>query len=415
MNSGKQTIPSSQQEIPNSRIPQSELGSFLAPLLAGVTAIWQQFHFITFGVVVVYAFSGTTIIEANQVGVILRLGEVVRSDGDPITHPPGIVFALPRPFDEVLVVEVDRIDTIIINELAPPSWSTLSEVATVNFSETDDRNSTPLYLSESIDPEAYGYVLTADRNILHTRIIVRYRVKDAVEFTLLTSSPSDFLRSVLLQSTIKTAGEIRLDDLLGSGREQFSNAAKIDAQNRLDHIGAGLEIVSLEFANLSPPEQVAADFDAVQSAYIEAQTSTQDAYSYAASVVPAAIADASEMIAEAEQVATTLISTARADAQAFAALLPSYRANPDMVRQRLYREGLERALIQAERVRLVPAPSADGYLGTRFSISTSSVSQYTDINSSDTISEEAPQETSSSVETLPPLSVLSFNVEGGSQ
>lgn len=151
-----------------SRVPQSELTLFLAPLIAGVTELWQRFHFVTLGVLGVYAFSGTTTIEANQVGVILRLGEVVRSNGEPVIYPPGIVLAFPKPFDQVLTVEVDRIYTLTINDLASLSWQSRS-LQPVPPSTRDDGLLTPVQLgrTETIDPEEYGYVLTGDRNIVH--------------------------------------------------------------------------------------------------------------------------------------------------------------------------------------------------------------------------------------------------------
>ena len=338
-----------------SRAPRSELSVFLSPLSGASHIAWRRRHLLLLASVALYALSGVTVIDANEVGVVLRLGAVTRAAGKPTVHPPGIVYALPRPFDTVLTVDADRIDTITIDELAPPEWG--------------DRSPDAMEIHGSLDPEIDGYILTGDRNVLHTQIIARYRISNPVDFCLLASSPLTLLRSAILESTIATAGASRLDDLLGGGREFFTRTVAADAQSRLDHIRAGLEIVSLEFQTLVPPHQVAADFDAVQSAYIESQTSSREAHSYAARIVPAAEAAAREIIAQAEAMSTRQVAEARAQAAAFAALLPSYQANPQLVAYRLYREAVEHALDRADQVRFVPAPLPDGYRGARFMIS----------------------------------------------
>lgn len=338
----------------------NEVTAFLSPLTKFGGAAWLRIHVMIFGVGALYALSGVTIIEANEAGLVLRFGAITRTAGEPIVHPPGILYALPAPFDEVLKVEVDRVDTITIDELAPLSWRTDPQEA---------EESSTIRESDSMDSRDYGYVLTGDRNILHSQIIVRYRVSDPVGFSLLTSTHKSFLRATILESTVRMAGATRLDDLLGGGRDRFASDVAASAQGRLDRIGSGLEVVSIEFENLSPPEQVAADFDAVQSAYIEAQTRKQDARSYAAEAVPSAKASARETISQAESTSSTQVSRARADTKAFAALLPSYWANPALVRQRLYQESVEQALDSVARLRFVPAPVASDYRGARFSIS----------------------------------------------
>ena len=338
----------------------SEAWDFLAPAMGIAARGWQRAPFIMLLLCLAYACSGLTFIGADQAGLVLRFGAVTRSDGAPIVHPPGLLFALPRPFDEVIKVDVDRVSTIAIDELAPPSWRRDPG------SESDDtQNQEP----GSIDPERHGYVLTGDRNILHTQVIVRYQIGSPVDYSLLAVDRTEFIRTSLLESTIRVAGQTRLDDLLGGQRDLFSRAVAADAQQRLDRIGVGLDVISVEFENLSPPEQVSADFDAVQSAFIESETRVRDAQAYAASVVPGARAEAAQTIADAEAQAHATLATARADKAAFSALLHSYQAHPDVVLQRLYREGIEKALASVARLNFVPAPVTTGYAGTRFSIS----------------------------------------------
>lgn len=341
------------------RARESEYTVFLEPLASPLAAVWRRVHWVIAGLALLYAASGLTFIQANQAGVTLRFGAVTRHAGAPVVHRPGLLFALPRPFDEVLVLDVDRVDTVVINELAPSDWrSGLDAERSVSTTAT-----TILGYSEP------GYILTADRHIVHAPFRVRFRTRNPVQSSLWTTDGNDVLRAALLESTIRTAGATGLDELIGAGRQQFSQRVVADAQRRLDRIGAGLEIVSIEYENLFPPEEVAADFDAVQSAYIEAQTHRRDARAYAAAVVPAASAQARQIIADAQAVAIAQTAEARADAASFDLLLPLYLENPELVRQRLYRDRIEDALGSVDRLRFVPAPVADDYRGTRILVS----------------------------------------------
>lgn len=366
-----------------------EMSIAMAPIIGIAKSAWKRILFVKMGLISIYAVSGMTVIEANQVGVVMRFGEITRADGLPITHPPGILFALPKPFDRVYKIEVDRVETMVLNELAPPSPSDYG------FGEME-----PMPLEEgavvttvfnnrvaSIDPETQGYVLTGDRNILHLGVTARYRVSDPVKFTFYISNPETMLRSALLESTVKTAGSAKLDDLLGAGRDQFANAVSEDTQFRLDRIGTGLEIVSLEFENLAPPEQVVASFDAVQSAYIEAQTRTQDAKAYAAETIPAAQARAKQITDLAEASATAQISKAHSTFNSFMALLPSYSQHPNIVRDRIHRDMIEDVFGKLGRISFVPPPASESYNGTRFRVRLPRLNE----KSEPAISSEQPQ------------------------
>lgn len=346
----------------------SEVSLAMAPVLAIARSAGKRILLLKVGLISIYAVSGFTIVEANQVGVVMRFGEVTRLNGHPIIHSPGILFAMPKPFDRVHKIEVDRIETIVLNELAP---SNLLQPASGQNDQLNEGAIATMVFDEpsaTLDPETQGYVLTGDRNILHLHITARYRISEPVRFTFYVSNPEETLRSALLESTIKAAGSAHLDDLLGTGRDRFASAVSEDAQSRLDRIGVGIEIVSMEFENLSPPEQVIASFDAVQSAYIEAQTQKQNAKAYAAETLPAAQAQSKQITDSAKASATAQVSTARSTHNSFMALLPSYSQHPNIVRDRIHRDMIEDVFGEVGRISFVPPPVANSYNGTRFRI-----------------------------------------------
>ena len=307
---------------------KSEVSYFLHPLSRAVK--WSERHVWLYVLLlaVLYGTSGITTIASNQVGLILRMGALVGTTSEDAVHGPGVLLALPRPFDTVLRIETSQIKTL--------------EIDTLRQTPDEDR--------------ADNFLLTADRNILHSSIQVRYTIGDPVAYALHATDHSSMLRAAVLAAAVRETGAVRLDDLLGQQRGRFLNQTLQNAQARADAMGTGLQIVSIEFGDLAPPVAVADAFDAVQSANIAALTQIEDARAYAASRLPEAEAQVIRLKTDAVTKADARRRTAESEAAAFGVLVQAYQADPTVVVERLYREAIEQAFSQAADVTFVPAP-----------------------------------------------------------
>jgi membrane protease subunit HflK len=156
-----------------------------------------------------------------------------------------------------------------------------------------------------------------------------------------------------------------VDHVLADGRRDLIATASRRAQGGLDAAHSGLALVSLELTDLAPPHALARDFDAVQSAYIETETKKKDALAFAQVVVPRAHAQADGDVRVAQADAAAAQAQASGTAEAFLALEQEYRANPVVVRERLYRDGVEQAIGSAQGVRWIPPPTRTRYEGFR--------------------------------------------------
>jgi membrane protease subunit HflK len=167
----------------------------------------------------------------------------------------------------------------------------------------------------------------------------------------------------------RSLGEVAVDRVLAEGRKDLVAVATARAQAGLDAAHAGLELSSIELTTLAPPVALASDFDAVQSEYIGAETKRKDAEAYAQAIVPQAQAQADAALQAARGAADAALAQAKGDADAFHALAREYAANPVLVRERLYREAVDRALGAAGSVRWVPPPAGARYSGFRILLS----------------------------------------------
>jgi membrane protease subunit HflK len=221
-----------------------------------------------------------------------------------------------------------------------------------------------------------GYAITGDHNIVHVEMVARYRVREPAEWAFYGARSEDILRVQVTAAMVRSLGEMGVDRVLADGRKDLIVAATRRAQAGLDASRSGLELSSLELTRLIPPKAVAGDFDAVQSAYIGAETKKKDALAFAEGLLPQARATADGVIQRAHAAASADLAQAEGDAAAFRALDKEYRANPKVVRERLYRDAMERAIFRAGNLRWIPPPGRGGYKGTHITINTQRSNPY---------------------------------------
>jgi modulator of FtsH protease HflK len=324
----------------------SEILRLAQPVARAIDAAWQRMHWWVAAMIVIYAVSGTTIVKSDEVAVVLRWGRLVGATSALQQHGPGLLFSFPRPMDRVVRVQVKRVWEVPVKALFP---AFLTE-------------------EQTMDPVMQGYALTGDRNVVHVDMVARYRVRDPAEWAFYGPKSDDVLRVEVAAAVVRSLGEMGIDRVLSDGRKDLAAISTRRAQAGLDAAHAGLELSSLEFTRLMPPYALATHFNAVQSAFIGAETKRKEAQAFAGTAVPQARADADAATQAARGAAEADRATAKGDAAAFLALAREYRANPAVVRERMYRDAIERAVGVASSVRWIPPPVGGRYNGFRVTL-----------------------------------------------
>ena len=329
--------------------PPSEIGRLAAPLVSLLDGAWQRMHWWIAAMALLYALSGITIVKSDEVAVILRWGHLVGDAPALQQHGPGLLFSFPRPVDRVVRVQVKHVWEVPVTTLAatPGEWSN----------------------AFLFDPVKQGYALTGDNNIVHVDMVARYRVRDPAEWAFYGPKAEDVLRAEVSAAMVRSLGEMGVDRVLADGRKSLIATATRRAQAGLDAAHSGLELSSLELKRLAPPAALANEFDAVQSAFIGAETKKKEAQAFAQSAIPKAQAETDTALQSARADVTSNLAKAKGDAEAFLMLDREYRASPVVVRERLYRDALEKAIGGAGKVRWVPPPVGGGYHGFRILLS----------------------------------------------
>ncbi len=116
--------------------------------------------------IVMYAASGITVVKPDEVAVILRWGRLVGQTPALQQHGPGLLFAFPRPVDQVVRVQVKHVWEVPVSTLASSN----------DYSDENER------YGSTLNPLKQGYALTGDHNIVQANMVARYRVRDPAEW-----------------------------------------------------------------------------------------------------------------------------------------------------------------------------------------------------------------------------------------
>ena len=286
-----------------------------------------------------YLGSNIQIVPADQRAMVFRFGSLVYSGTPQAEQGPGLLFAFPEPIDRVVRFSAKKVRTLEINDLHLP------------------KNAAGAFSKKTLDPEKVGYILSADQNLLHVRLSVQYQLSSAEDFFVYQSSPEEAMRSIVLAATVMESGMRNIDDILTNGRDQWVRSIQSRAQERIQKQKIGVKIVSLEVLDLQVPSAVRSDFQAVQSAVVDAQTLEQEAKAYRAEQLPKAKTWANKERNEAKSEALTILSNARSENNAFLSLITD---DPTLLKTRIYRERLKSIFEDVGSVRFVPPPSKQG-------------------------------------------------------
>ena len=260
------------------------------------------------GVIVLLAvgllLSSYTVIQARQVGVVLRFGGYARTLG------PGLHFKLPQPFESV-----EKVDT--------------ARVRSVN-----DKVS----------------LLTRDENIIAVDFTVQYQVTDAPKYLFSLNDPDGTVQAAAEAAVRNVIGANTMDQILSGAGTPLVGQVKQAVQKTLDGYDAGMQVNDISVQNVASPKEVKDAFDDVNNAREDKQSSENAAQAYASKVLPIARGNASRIAADAEGYKAERIARAEGDTARFNLILKEYKGAPEVTRRRLYLETMEQVMANNTKV-----------------------------------------------------------------
>jgi membrane protease subunit HflK len=263
-------------------------------------------------------------VEPDELGVELVLGKVVSQT------TPGLNYNFPYPIGQVYTPKV-----LAVRELS-----------------VGQRDGDGLRGMSQRDGSDESLMLTGDENMIDVSFKVQWDVKDATAYLFNIQNPEATVKAVAESAMREVVGRNTLDYLLTENQVVVQNEVRRLMQKALDQYGAGIEIrlVNINGNGANPPVQVIDAFRDVQAASIDAVRLQNEARSYANKIVPEARGQAAAITAQAQAYRQRTVEEARGQADRFSAVLTEYKLAPDVTRERLYLETMERVFGGMDKV-----------------------------------------------------------------
>lgn len=193
-------------------------------------------------------------------------------------------------------------------------------------------------------------MLTGDENIVDVGMTVQYVVSDASAFVLQVRSPDQSLGLAAESALRHVVGGSGMDSILTQGRNALAVEVQSQLQSNMQIYGTGIQVTQVNIKNAQAPDQVQHAFDDVIKAREDEQRSKNEAETYAKGILPEARGAAKRMLAEADAYKQQVVANAEGEAARFSAVLAEYKKAPNVTRERLYLDTMQKVLSNNSKV-----------------------------------------------------------------
>ncbi|HEY2329169.1 MAG TPA: protease modulator HflK [Verrucomicrobiae bacterium] len=279
-------------------------------------------------VIIIFA-AGFFTVGPQEKAIILRFGKPI-GEGQKMLLGAGLHWSLPYPMDEVVRIPITEIQKV----KSTVGWYFTTPEMELAGTEPP--------AGASLNPQIDGYVITADRNIIHTRATVSYHIDDprtAIfnfasgtnhEFNL--SGISNAVQNAANNALVATAARFGVDDILTRDIAGFQDAVsqRVTELTEREHLGVVIDQCQVQSI---APRQLQAVFAAVTTARQNRDKLINEALGEQNRISSQAGAMASSITNAAESARTRFVTGIESDAEAFTALRPKYESNPNLFAQ----------------------------------------------------------------------------------
>jgi len=154
--------------------------------------------------------------------------------------------------------------------------------------------------------------------------------------------PEGTVKAVAESAMREVIGRSTIQPILTGARQSIETAVQELMQQTLNKYGSGIQITQVQLQKVDPPSQVIDSFRDVQAARANLEQSQNEAQTYANKVVPDARGRAEQVKQNAEAYREQTVAEAKGATARFLKVYDEYKKAPDVTRQRMYLETMER-------------------------------------------------------------------------
>ena len=269
--------------------------------------------------------SGMYSVAAHEQAVVLRFGKYVRTVG------PGLHFKAPW-IDQRFIVDQGERTLRLPNAQEDAPY----------FSQNRPTN---------IDDQEDKLILTGDLYAAVVEWNVFWRVVEPKDYLINFNGDDGEIANVIVDVSRsvmhRAVGDYSADELLTGKREEITKIALEQLSERLVEFGSGIAITDLQMQRVTPPDKVKPAFDEVNASIQQRDQFVNEAYRERNQLIPTAEAQRDRLIREAEGYASRELAEAQGEISALLSKYESYKLAPEVTRNRMYIEMMEKVLTQS--------------------------------------------------------------------
>lgn len=290
--------------------------------------------------VVVFLCSGMFVVQPNEQAIVLRFGRPLEAAGEQLRRP-GWHWAWPYPINEVVRIPIGQIQTVT---------STTGWHATTPEMEALNQEPPPQGV---LRPDADGYTLTADGNIIHVRATLKYRIADPIRYTFGFAHTALTLTNVLNDAIFWASARVTADAALYKDKVGFRDLVLQRVRQQITELDLGITLEPSDIET-KPPVDVRPAFENVNSEEQKRSERISAAQGDRDQMVGTAQGEAEAILARATGSSNRFVTAVAAEAKAFRDQLPEYRKGPELFRNRLLAARLGRIMTNVQEKFFLP-------------------------------------------------------------
>lgn len=208
----------------------------------------------------------------------------------------------------------------------------------------------PVNVEQVRELKTQGSMLTQDENMVKVEMTVQYRVADPAKYKFSVTDADDSLGQATDSALRYVIGHMTMDNILTKERTVVRDNTWKALNEIIKSYDMGLNVIDVNFQSARPPEEVKDAFDDAIKAQEDEQRYIREAEAYAREREPIARGNAQRIIEEATAYKEQIVLDAQGEIERFQRLLPEFKMNPTVLKERLYIESMERIMAKTPKV-----------------------------------------------------------------
>jgi modulator of FtsH protease HflK len=295
-----------------------------------------------------WGLTGFYTVKTNEIALQMQFGKFIGKTGEGLNYnwPYPIGSVIKVPFLDVKTTEVGGGRSAVVDPRR-------QAVTTDSLMLTSDENIVDIGFSvqwriSPTKPEDYVFAI---QNVDGTiRAVAESAMREVVGQRALQNVLPSQVAPIQAASPAGAPAATAASQAAAAAAAASAASAQSDIQDKvqkamqvvLDSYNAGVVIDRVNITRIAPPQEVLASFRDVQGAVQDQARLRNEAETYASRVVPEARGQAERAVQEAQAYRERTVSEAQGSASRFRQVYEEYRKAPDVTRQRIFLETMER-------------------------------------------------------------------------